>query len=117
MRHILDYAEEEHSVRLMVGDPKALAFEWMKAYARNLSEMSINEDEDDYSDDNEVTVEDLIHCGKSALDPSKSWFESISRGGAFEGYEVDAFYWDKLAILLDIDIPENKRNNFFSCSC
>ncbi len=39
------------------------------------------------------------------------------RGGAFEGFSVDPTFWDKLAIIKEIEIPDESRNSFFSCSC
>lgn len=109
----LDYEEDQHEVRLMVGDPQAVAFEWIRRYAENLNSRL---DDDDTRYDGEVTAEELIEIGTEHATDSNSW-NYISRGGAFEGTSVDPLFWDKLAILKGIEIPQENRNSFFSCSC
>jgi len=108
-----DYPPEEHEVRVICGDPKALAYEWIKAYALNLSDPV--DDEDGYGS---VTAEELIETAMSNVNARPgAWGNFLSKGGLFEGTGVEPMFWDKLAILFDIDIPESKRDNFFSCSC
>lgn len=104
-----DYPESEHQVRVACGDPVALAYEWISAYAKNLSGDSEYET---------VTVEELIDTAMTHVDTNDRWGgDYISRGGLLEGVYVDDTFWDKLAILKGIEIPESNRNNFFSCSC
>lgn len=102
-----DYPEDQHQVRLMAGDPMAQAYEWIKAYAENLT---------DRAEDEVVTMDELIETAMTHVDTSSRWGgDYISRGGAFEGFSTDPTFWDKLAILKNIEIPTEKRNNFFSC--
>lgn len=113
MNH-MPFPEDQHEARLMVGDPAAQAYEWIKAYADNLSDQCAEYSCNDYQHDG-VSIDELISAGESQL--GDGWGEYISRGGVFEGEHLDPTFWDKLAILKGIEIPSEKRNNFFSCSC
>lgn len=117
MSNHLPYSEEEHHARLVCGDPVAQAYEWIRAYSENLSAKAAGEDSEYYNND-PVTIDELIETGLMAIDDSDpfSW-ASIVRGGAFEGQGTDPMFWEMLAILKGIDIPTEKRTNFFSCSC
>lgn len=108
----LPYPETEHSARLMCADPQALAYEWIKAYTANMNS-HIGED-----DGSELTVDELIETGMTHIDPEDKWGgDYIVRGGAFEGTGTDPTFWNHLSILKNINIPSEKRGNFFSCSC
>jgi hypothetical protein len=109
----LDYPEDQHQARLVCGDPKACAWEWIRSYAENLSS---SDDPDDYRHEygNNVTADELIETGLEALGQNYAY---LSKGPLFDGVSLDPTFWDKLAILKDLDIPHEKRNNFFSCSC
>ena len=111
-----DYPVEEHETRLAIGDPKAEAFAWIQAYTKNLNRMIDDEYFDDYGSGGNITICELIATAESQLNPN-SYGDYISRGGAFEGHYVDDLFWDKLAVLKEIEIPQSKRNSFFSCSC
>jgi hypothetical protein len=109
----LDYPEEEHSARLIIGDPVAEAYEWIKAYAKSISRDGYDED---YGSQ-EITAEELISTASNNIQNKDGWGDYISKGGLLEGMSVDSTFWDKLSIIKGIEIPANKRNNFFSCSC
>jgi hypothetical protein len=110
----LPYPEDEHEVRLMVNDPQALAYEWIKAYGANLSGRT-GGDDDEYV---EISADELINTAMTHVKPERSWGgDYIVRGGLLESVNTDPLFWDKLAILKEIDIPAEKRGNFFSCSC
>ena len=100
---------EEFDARLMCNDPVALAYMWMLGYLENINDMCKNEDQDD------VTIDELLDAAVE-VGINDGW-DYIQRGGVFEGYQVDPLFWDKLAILKEIDIPEDNRNSFFTCSC
>lgn len=105
-----DYPEDQHQARLMAGDPMAQAYEWIKAYADNLSDRD--------HDGDHVTMDELIETAIDNVESTSKWGgEYLSKGGLLEGVSVDPTFWDKLAILKNIEIPQEKRNNFFSCSC
>lgn len=118
----LPYAEEEHFVRVAINDPVAVGYEWIKKYAENLtdrvSEYYNDDAEPEYSGGEPITAEDLIEVGSSWIDTGNRWGgDYITRGGTFEGEAVDPTFWDKLSLILEIEIPQDKRNSFFSCSC
>lgn len=103
------YPQEEHTARVMVGDKPALAWEWIKAYAANLTDQCNGEGRD------EVTPEELIETANSHQDGS--WGDYITRGGAFEGESVESTFWDKYAEFTGRDRDSIEENSFFSCSC
>ena len=112
-------SEGEFNALLMIGDPEAKqydAYKWIEAYAAQLSEQAADSYDYGYNSTDPVTVEELIETAMSHVRPD-GWGDYITRGGAFEGESVDALFWDKLAIYMDIEIPHDKRGSFFSCSC
>lgn len=112
----MPFPEEEYAPRLMCGDPVALAYKWIESYAENLSDLAFRQ-EDEY-DKSPITVDELIDTALSHVDSETLWSgDYITRGGAFEGVGVDPTFWDKLAIVKGAEIPQESRNNFFSCSC
>lgn len=110
-----EYVEEEHQGRLLLGDPQAEAYAWIMAYAQQITEMAQGNDEGYSSRDANYSAEDLIQIAEG--NRSGSWGDYICHGGAFEGEYVDPLFWDKLAIVLDKEVPDEDRNGFFSCSC
>lgn len=108
----LPFPEDQLDVRVMCNDPQALAYKWIVAYLENLN------DRIDDDDGEKITLDELIETAMTHMDENSRWGgDYIVRGGAFEGEGTDPTFWDKLAILRDIEIPEEKRGNFFSCSC
>jgi hypothetical protein len=108
------YPEQEHVLRVVIYDEQALAYSWIEAYAANLSDAP-----DDPYFEGFVTAEELIDTALDNIDCTKYYHhhEYITKGGLLEGVSVEDMFWDKLAIFQGIEIPENKRDNFFSCSC
>ena len=98
-------------VRASLGDPVAEAWLWIKAYADSLS--------GEY-DDFEYTVypDELIDTAMSHVESESQWGgDYLVKGGLLEGKDVDPLFWDKLAILKEIEIPQSNRSSFFDCSC
>jgi hypothetical protein len=113
---ILPYPEEEHQARVMCGDPIACSWEWIKAYAKNLSGKDYNWDVEGH--DVVITPEELIETAETWLETDNEWGgDYLNKGGLLESISTDPTFWEKLAILKEIEIPHEKRNNFFSCSC
>jgi hypothetical protein len=113
----LDYPEDQHQARLLMGDPKAEAWEWINAYAKNLSRPLLTDDWGE-TDGGTVTPQELIETAICNAKSEDRWGgEYISKGGLLEGVSTDPTLWDKVSILIDKEIPQDKRNNFFSCSC
>lgn len=119
MAYQLPYPQDEHIARLLLLDPIATSYEWIKKYAENLTDRVNEDNEDDtYGGGKSITVDELIDTAMSHIDTGDRWGgDYITRGGTFEGESVDPTFWDKLSILLEKEIPSNKRNDFFSCSC
>lgn len=113
-----DENEELIRMRMIVGDKQAIAYAWIEAYVENLNEMISGErdpdDEDDPYSGGDLTADEVIDI---ALENLAGGWGYISRGGTFEGYQLDPTFWDKLADLKGIEIPSHDRNSFFSCSC
>jgi hypothetical protein len=111
MRPHQPFDDEQMLGRQLAGDPQVLAFLWIEAYAENLTDRvrSYHDGDDEQWGNEPITVDDLI---RAALHDNY-----ITRGGTFEGEGTDPVFWEKLAILKDIEIPKDRRNSFFSCSC
>lgn len=112
---------DEMRALAMINHPKAVAQMWIEAYADGLSGYEYGEPEDEYEDEDSsyyyVSATELIDTALHNLNNSGGWNDYISKGGMLEGVGVDSTFWDKLAILCDVEIPSNKRESFFSCSC
>lgn len=114
----LPYAQEEHDSRVLCGDPVACGYEWIKRYVDNLNDRISSDSESEDYGHSELTVEEVIETAMSHLDDGSRWGgDYIVKGGVFEGTSTDPTFWDKLADFKQIEIPQDKRNNFFSCSC
>lgn len=80
---------------------KAEAFNWIDNYRDSLGI--------------DASTEELIDYGVRNLDSNYS--DYLVEGDVLEGVSTDDEFWDYLAIYLDQEIPDDVRNNFFSCSC
>ena len=112
------YPIEEHEARLICGDPQALAYAWILAYAQNLDDQCRPSEDDDDSYGS-VSVNDLLEVADSHQ-PGQGgrWGgDYLSRGGAFEGQSVDSTFWKHYAVFRDIPQDEVEEASFFSCSC
>lgn len=110
------YPKEQHQARIIAGDPQANAYAWIEAYADQLSRAPEPNDDNDYGC-GEITAEELIYTGMQNVKRG-SWAEYISKGPLLEGESTDPMFWDKLAIFMKIEIPEEVQgSSFFSCSC
>lgn len=99
--------EKDMMVRVMVGDPLALAWQWIVQYTKNVnSNLAIDEER--------ITVDDMIDVAMVSIDGG---WEYISRPSLESNRTVDPTFWEKLAILKEIDIPQDSRGSFFTCSC
>jgi|SRR5690606_22732332 len=122
MSEHLPYPESEHKARLLLGDPVAEAYEWIVRYAESISGDPSRANDDDYwyADEPVFSADDLINKGMANLkdDGSQGYWDTTLQGGSLlEGTRTDPVFWEKLAILKGIDIPHEKRNNFFTCAC
>ncbi len=111
------YPPEEHDARLKDGCPIAQAYEWIAAYALNLTQ-DVQECHREYygfEGGREVTVKDLMDAADSHQ--GDGWGNYIVRGGTFEGEYVDPTFWTKYAILREQELDDAKQDSFFSCSC
>lgn len=96
---------------------KQIAYQWISDYADNLSG-SYSDGWDEDANYANITAEDLIETALSHIDSTSQWGgDYLVYGGLLEGVYTSAEFWDYLAIYLERNIPEDKRNNFFSCSC
>ncbi|QEM41138.1 hypothetical protein HYP85_gp041 [Pseudomonas phage Zuri] len=113
----LPYPVEEHKGRVMCGDPVAIAYEWIMAYAKNLTDQ-VSDAYDGHG--GEITVDELMEVADSHQpdeNGNNGWGDYISRGGTFEGESVDPMFWEKYAIVRGKHIDDVDQSSFFSCSC
>ena len=106
-----------HNALLMMGDSKALAYQWITEYAKNISPGEPEDDDPDYYRDvRPVTAEEMIDA--AASQQGEQWGgDYICRGGEYEGFRVDGTFWDKFAIVMGIERNDVEESNFFTCSC
>ena len=114
MKIVGKYDTADHQAKLMCGDPQAQAYQWILNYLENLNSMISGDNDDDYRH-SEITLEELLDTAQSHI--GDLWGDYISRGGVFEGHSTDPTFWDKLSILHEEEIDQDKRGSFFSCSC
>lgn len=108
----LKYDIATHQARLILGDPQAEAYEWIQAYVKNLN--SHADDEYNYP----LTFEELVQTAlENVSRDGRDWLTYLVKGELLKGKSVDPMFWDKLAIMTESDVPNNRRENFFSCSC
>lgn len=126
MANLEDYDLTSHPGRLLLGDPVAEAYAWIKAYAENLSGDDSDDEDDNYGCSQIITIEDLIHTGLTHLtkyipdaEESRWGGDYLSRGGLLEGERTDPTFWKKLAVFSELEIPDDEvdQGSFFSCSC
>lgn len=110
------YPGTDHKSRVLIGDPRALAYQWIVEYAKNISPEPDPEYESEYADTNPVDADELIETALTHQGEN-SWGDYICRGGTFEGFSVDPTFWDKFAIVTGIEREEVSQNSFFTCSC
>lgn len=106
--------DQLHKMNVLIGEEKACALQRIRDYAASLSDPEYGDDEDD--EVFTITAEELINTAMHNITTS-GWGDFISKGGLLEGISTSAQFWEDLAIYKGIDIPHNKRQNFFSCSC
>lgn len=98
--------DTEDKMRLLLDERANDAYQWICGYAANLSN-------DKYT----VTAEELIETAMDNIGTTGWSRDYICKGGLLEGTITDPMFWDKLAIYKNIEIEEEDRNNFFTCSC
>lgn len=113
MAKLEDYDLSSHKGRLLLGDPVADAYEWLQAYALNLTDRC---KDDCYGGDREVTLKELLEIADSHQGENQ-WGDYLTRGGTFESESVDPTFWVKYAAFYEIPSEEVNENSFFSCSC
>lgn len=107
------YPDDTHDALVIMGNPKALAYQWIVEYAKNISPTP---DPDSYYNDSPVTADEMIEAALSQQD-SKWGGDYICRGGEYEGFSVDPMFWDKFAIVAGIERESVEERSFFTCSC
>lgn len=109
MATVHDYDLSQHETRLLLGDPVAEAYAWLKAYAANLSD--------------QITVEELIETGLTHWPDEHGkigqWGGDYLSNPDLEGTQLDPTYWGKLRTFSELEIPDDEldQGSFFTCSC
>lgn len=106
--------DSTHDALVIMGNPRALAYQWIVEYAKYISPEK-QEDDSDYYDTSPVDAEELIEAALSHQDGG--WGDYICRGGEYEGFQLDPTFWDKFAIVMGIKRETVEERSFFTCSC
>ncbi len=113
----LPYPIEQHQARLLVNDPQAQAYAWILAYADQLSNPGDPDSDDDYGT-GEVSAHELISTAWQWIENPNAWNDHINKGALLDGESTDPLFWEKMAQLFKIEIPDSVAGaNFFTCSC
>lgn len=100
-----DLSDAERKTHVAIGTELGKAWEFLEEYARELS---------DYDD--QFTADDLFDTGKVNLEDPSGWNYLVG-GSSMEGERPSAEYWEAMSVLLNRDLTEVNKPNFFSCSC
>ena len=100
-----DLSDAERKTHVAIGTELGKAWEYLEEYARELS---------DYDD--QFTADDLFDTGKVNLEDPSGWNYLVG-GSSMEGERPSAEYWEAMSVLLNRDLTEVNKPNFFSCSC
>jgi hypothetical protein len=97
----------EHKVKVLIGDPVALAKQRLMDFADSLGG-GTDYDDNPYPD---VTYTDLIERARAFQEEGEYW----SEGGRFEGQGIYRGFWEDYALVTKK--PVTDAYGFFSCSC
>lgn len=100
-----DLSDAERKTHVSIGTEQGKAWDFLENYARELS---------DY--DGEFTADDLFDQGKQNLDDPSGWNYLVG-GSSMEGERPSEEFWEAMAVLLNRDLTNVEKPNFFSCSC
>ena len=100
-----DLSDAERKTHVAIGTELGKAWEFMENYAEELS---------DYEGD--ITAEQLFDQGLEAIEDPNGYSYLVG-GSSMEGERPSAEYWEAMSVLLNRDLTEVNKPNFFSCSC
>lgn len=109
--------EQLHKMNVFIGEERACALQRIRDYAASLSREVYSDADYGYYGDGTITAEDLIETAMANLSNERGWGEYLSKGGLLDGISTSPQFWEDLAIYKGIQIPSDKRSNFFSCAC
>lgn len=100
-----DLSDAERKTHVSIGTELGKAWEFLENYARELS---------DY--DGDITAEQLFDQGLEAIEDPTGYTYLVG-GSSMEGERPSAEFWEAMSVLLNRDLSNIEKPNFFSCSC
>ena len=100
-----DLNDAERKTHVAIGTELGKAWEFMENYAEELS---------DYAGD--ITAEQLFDQGLEAIEDPNG-YNYLVGGSSMEGERPSAEFWEAMSVLLNRDLTNVEKPNFFSCSC
>lgn len=100
-----DLSDAERKTHVSIGTELGKAWEFMENYAEELS---------DYEGD--ITAEQLFDQGLEAIEDPNG-YNYLVGGSSMEGERPSAEFWEAMSVLLNRDLTDIEKPNFFSCSC
>lgn len=100
-----DLSDAERKTHVSIGTELGKAWEFMENYAEELS---------DYEGD--ITAEQLFDQGLEAIEDPNG-YNYLVGGSSMEGGRPSAEFWEAMSVLLNRDLTDVEKPNFFSCSC
>ena len=104
LRHDWTHPEVDRAAVEFVKDTitgRAESVNWVAAYAQSIG--------DNY--------DDLMEGARAFANDKSQWGEFYSKGGLFEGVSLDPDFWGHYEKIERVELPEGKKQSFFSCSC
>lgn len=89
--------EKAHRALVLIGQPKAVAIEYIRQLASGL----------------DITFDELIEAAQSYVDHG----EYLIDGGKFEGESIPSEFWGHYSEYTGVDVPQADQGSFLSCSC
>lgn len=100
-----DLSDAERKTHVSIGTELGKAWEFLENYAEELS---------DYKGD--ITAEQLFDQGLEAIEDPNG-YNYLVGGSSMEGGRPSAEFWEAMSVLLNRDLTDVEKPNFFSCSC
>ena len=100
-----DLSDAERKTHVAIGTELGKAWEFMENYAEELP---------DYEGD--ITAEQLFDQGLEAIEDPNG-YNYLVGGSSMEGERPSAEFWEAMSVLLNRDLTNVEKPNFFSCSC
>ncbi len=94
---------------------RQMSEEWIRHYVVRLNhEHHDPEEQAGYYNSGPLTYDELMDAAMEHVSSDWSW---LTKGPMLEGVSVEDEFWRHFSTVVSMEVPEDKRHSFFSCSC